>query len=294
MQQIIVLPDYNEYRLDRVLAVMLPDVSRATWAKRIKAGHVRVNGQQITIGKTLVFAEDIVTIEEYAPDVQPIDVPVIYEDDDVIVLNKPTGVLTHAKGALIEEATMADVIRLRTTDGLETNRPGIVHRLDRDTSGVLLAARTNEAKRWLQKQFSDRKVKKTYVALVLGVPREREAKINLPIARNPKKPQLFRVDPNGKSAITDYTVLKTYKEGLSLVELRPLTGRTHQLRVHMHYLGTPIAGDVFYDGKTGKVPRLQLHAQSLEITLPSRQRKVFTAELPKDMQVVLAGLHESE
>ena len=205
---------------------------------------------------------DLIEVSATNPIIKPIDVPIIYEDEDVMVLDKPTGVLTHAKGTFISEATLADFIRPRTTDGLETNRPGIVHRLDRDTSGVLIAAKHNEAKRWLQKQFSDRKAKKSYIALVKGEPKEHHAIIDLPIGRDPKQPQLFRVDPNGKSAVTEYKVLEHFKEGYSLVQLWPQTGRTHQLRVHMHHIGTPIVGDPFY-GDTKAGTRLFLHAASL-------------------------------
>lgn len=289
-QEYIVSPDLNEARLDKALAQLSPGNSRATWAKLIKEGFVRVNGEPITLGKRLVFTDDLIAVSAAQPIVQPIDVPIIYEDDDVLVLDKPSGMLTHAKGTFIEEATVADFIRPRTTDGLGTNRPGIVHRLDRDTSGVLIAAKHNVAKRWLQKQFSERKAKKSYIALVAGEPKERHAIIDLPIGRDPKKPQLFRVDPNGKPATTEYKVLEHFKEGYSLVQLWPKTGRTHQLRVHMHHIGTPIVGDPFYSGKKAG-PRLFLHAASLEVTLPSRQREVFSSPLSHDLSSFLEKLH---
>ena len=292
-QEYIVPPDLNEVRLDRALATLAPDNSRATWAKIIKDGHVTVNSELITVGKRLVFTDDVIAITLKKPVVEEIAVPIIYEDDDVLVLDKPTGILTHAKGAFIDEATLADFIRPRTTDGLDTNRPGIVHRLDRDTSGVIIAAKNNEAKRWLQKQFSERKAKKSYIALVTGELKEQHALIDLPIGRDPKKPQLFRVDPNGKLAITEYKVLEHFKEGYSLVQLWPKTGRTHQLRVHMHYLGAPIVGDPFYGGKKAG-PRLFLHAASLEITLPSRKREIFSSVLSPDLDAFLKTLHTDQ
>ena len=142
----------------------------------------------------------------------------------------------------------------------------------------MIGARNPETATLLQKQFADRKTKKTYVAVVDGIPKQMNAKIDLPIGRNPSAPSTFRVDAKGKSAITNYDVLDT-TEKLSLVELRPYTGRTHQLRVHMSYLGTPIHGDRVY-GKPAD--RLYLHAKELEVTIPTSERKTFTAPVPKE------------
>jgi 23S rRNA pseudouridine1911/1915/1917 synthase len=210
--------------------------------------------------------------------------PVLYEDDDVIVINKPLGVLTHAKGALSDEFSVAEFMRTRTTDGADGNRPGIVHRLDRATSGVMIAAKTPEAKRFLQKQFQDRKAKKTYIALTSGQPKDPVATIKLPIERNPKKPQTFRVGPQGKPSETAYEVVEQ-TDNITMFRLKPVTGRTHQLRVHLAYLGCPILGDIFYDGKTAD--RLYLHAESLEITIPSRERMTFVAPLPPEFETKL-------
>ena len=204
------------------------------------------------------------------------DLPIIYEDADVVVIDKPIGMLTHAKGGISQEETIADALRHKMTFGSEGDRPGIVHRLDRDTSGVLIAARNQEAAVFLQKQFANRHAKKTYIAVIEGVPKITEAKIDLPIGRNPAKPSTFRVDPKGKSAQTIYKVLAT-NGAHSLVELRPHTGRTHQLRVHMAHIGTPIVGDRVY-GAPGQ--RLMLHAYKLTIPLPSGEEKTFIAKLP--------------
>ena len=163
-------------------------------------------------------------------------------------------------------------------------RAGIVHRLDRGTSGVMIAAKTTEASSWLQKQFAQRRVKKVYVAVVHGSLEPEHAIIEMPIERNPKKPQTFRVGSNGKPAITEYTVVSS-TDKLSLLELKPTTGRTHQLRVHLSEVGHPIVGDTFYGGLEGK--RLYLHAKSLEITLPNRQRKVFVAPEPVEFDELL-------
>ncbi|HSE29610.1 MAG TPA: RluA family pseudouridine synthase [Candidatus Saccharimonadales bacterium] len=278
-------------RLDVYLATYWPENSRATWQKLCKTGHVLVNGKVETSPKAEIGEDDEVKIVETEKvDFTGQTLPVIYEDDDVIVINKPSGVLTHAKGELNDEFTVGEFMKPRTTDGAGTNRPGIVHRLDRETSGVIIAAKNNESKRWLQKQFATRKVKKTYMALVEGRPKEHSANIDLPILRNPKKPQTFKVDPNGKPAQTFYDTVENFKS-YTLLRLKPFTGRTHQLRVHLNYIGCPIVGDKLYGHEPPKaLGRLFLHAAELELTLPNRERKVFKAELPPELQNFLKNL----
>jgi len=269
----------NKKRLDVVLAERYPDVSRSTWQKHIKAEHVSVNGEIQTSPKQDVTDADNIAIDiPDATDFGASELPILYIDDNVIVINKPVGVLTHAKGALNDEFTVAEFFRRYTTVGLETNRPGIVHRLDRDTSGVMIGARNADAATLLQKQFADRKTKKIYIAIADGILKNATAKIDLPIGRNPSAPSTFRVDSKGKPAITNYTVLAE-SNGHSLVKLQPLSGRTHQLRVHMRYLGAPILGDRVY-GKPAD--RLYLHAAELEITIPSGDRRVFNAPVPQE------------
>jgi len=210
-----------------------------------------------------------------------VDLPILYEDDDVIVVNKPSGLLTHAKGGLSDEPTVAEIIRPKTSFATDTDRPGIVHRLDRDTSGLLIIAKNPESAAHLQRQFAERTAKKTYIAITDGKPKLNAAKIDLPIGRNPSAPSTFRIDPNGKPAQTTYHVL-TENDAQSLVELKPTTGRTHQLRVHLAHLNTPILGDRVY-GKSSDC-RMMLHAQKLEITLPSGERKVFEATIPDEFK----------
>lgn len=276
-------------RVDAFLASIAPEHSRSFWQKRCEDGDVTVNAKVAKASHKLQPGDIIETTLPEAPDFTGQSLPVIYEDDDVIVINKPAGALTHAKGAESHEFTVAEFVRPKTTDGLNTNRPGVVHRLDRGTSGVIIAAKNPEAKRWLQGQFSKRNVKKTYLALIEGHLREDEAILRLPIERNPKKPQTFRVGANGKPAETAYKVVHRYKRG-DLVELKPLTGRTHQLRVHLTYLGHPIVGDHIYGTDDKKLGRMFLHARDLELTLPSRERKTFTAPLPPELQDFLTAL----
>lgn len=266
-------------RLDIHLATEHPEYSRASWQKFIKAGFVEVNGVEQTLSKFDVADDDVVTTSvPGAEDNSDMEMPVIYQDDNVLVVNKPNGVLSHSKGVLNDEFTVADYFKRFTTYNLDTNRPGIVHRLDRDTSGVMIGALNGDTAKLLQKQFADRKVHKTYVAVVQGTPEMPQALIDLPIGRNPKQPSQFRVDPNGKSAQTTYEVIAS-GANYSLVQLMPKTGRTHQLRVHMAHIGHPIIGDVVY-GKPAD--RLYLHAAKLEITIPKGNRMLFVAEVPKE------------
>lgn len=269
----------NKKRLDTVLANRYPENSRSTWQKHIKAGHISVNGQvQMSPKHDVTDNDDIAINTPDREDFSDQELPILYLDDNVIVINKPVGVLTHSKGVLNDEFTVADFFRRYTTVGLDTNRPGIVHRLDRDTSGIMIGARNEATATRLQKQFADRKTKKTYIAVTDGLLKNHEAKIDLPIGRNPSAPSTFRVDAKGKPAVTRYIVLDV-NETQSLVELRPVTGRTHQLRVHMQYLGTPILGDRVYGHAAD---RLYLHAAKLEITIPDGERRVFEAPVPTE------------
>ncbi len=267
-------------RLDSELAKRYPDTSRSTWQKHIKAGHVSVNGAVTTSTKhDVTDIDDIAITMPDAPDFSANELPIIYIDDNVIVIDKPSGILSHAKGALNEEFTVAEFFRRYSTYNSDTNRPGIIHRLDRDTSGIMIGARNADTATMLQKQFADRKTKKIYYAIVEGMPKLDKANIDLPIGRNPSAPSTFRVDSKGKSAITRYEVVASDKK-YSLVKLQPQTGRTHQLRVHMAYLNTPILGDKVY-GKPSK--RLYLHANSLEITIPTSSRRTFVSPVPSDL-----------
>lgn len=266
-------------RLDQYVVRQQPSLSRGFAVRLIQDGDVLVNGEPQLKAGYKVRASDTVTVgfdEAKAVVFPDIDLPIIYENDDCVVINKPVGLLTHSKGAFNPEATVSTWLRARMK-APKGERAGIVHRLDRATSGVMICAKTPEALGWLQKQFSQRKVKKSYVAIVEGVLKEPQAVIDMPIERNPKKPQTFRVGSNGKAAVTAYKVSKTDGK-LSLLELKPDTGRTHQLRVHLEHLGHPIVGDTFYGGKPAE--RLFLHAQMLEITLPNRERKVFEVPAP--------------
>ncbi len=266
-------------RLDVYLTQKLPDYSRAHLQAIIKLQPL-VNNKDSRASYKLRSGDkvniDIDTV--YKRIFQKIDIPIIYEDEDCLVINKPVGVLSHAKGRFNDEGTVESFISDKIS-GFDGDRAGIVHRLDRGTSGVMICAKNPEAYVWLQKQFSTRKVQKKYVAVVSGHLNEAEAIIDLPIERNPKAPSTFRVNSNGKAAITSYKVIKSSAH-FDMVELMPKTGRTHQLRVHLGYLGHPIVGDTFYNGKPAD--RLYLHAERLEIRLPDNELHKFEVEAPKE------------
>lgn len=272
----------TKVRLDIYLSTKFDTtISRSLWQKYIKAGYVSVNNKAVTTPKFEVDETDEIALNLPEKEQTDVDLPILYEDDDVIVVNKPSGLLTHAKGGLSDEPTVAEIIRQKTSFATDTDRPGIVHRLDRDTSGLLIIAKKPESAAHLQRQFAERTAKKTYIAITDGKPKLNAAKIDLPIGRNPSAPSTFRIDPNGKPAQTTYHVLAE-NNIQSLVELKPTTGRTHQLRVHLAHLNAPILGDRVY-GKSSDC-RMMLHAQKLEITLPSGERKVFEAAVPDEFK----------
>lgn len=260
----------DKQRLDMALLEKYPGYNRSTLQKYIKNSQVKVNGEVVEKANTLVTEDDELDLLEQAMPERP-EVPVIYEDDNVIVLDKPGGILSISKGDFNPEPTMEDF-------------GTIVHRLDRDTSGVMILAKNEETRSMLQRQFQERRTHKTYNAVVVGHPDLPEAIIDVPLARNMQQPTTFVPDPEGREAITQYKVLAS-SDHFSLLELKPQTGRTHQLRVHMKHLGTPILGDPVYGNTPAK--RMFLHASELEITIPGGIRKTFKSELPREFNDVL-------
>jgi 23S rRNA pseudouridine1911/1915/1917 synthase len=273
-------------RADVFITSKYPDLTRSSISKLFDMRLVNMSGHSLK-SSHLVKLDDVIEVDETLIKARPakIEVPIIYQDDNVVVINKPAGILTHSKGGFNNEATVASFIAPMLDSSLSGNRAGIVHRLDRATSGVIICARNASTQSFLQKQFGNRKVKKIYHAVVEGTPEPEEAIIDAPIERNPKKPQTFRVSSDGKSAQTHYKVLKILdllSIPSSLLELRPTTGRTHQLRVHLNYIKHPIVGDSVY-GRPAE--HMLLHASSLEVTIPKSERRVFKADLPEYFNV---------
>ena len=284
-------PAHAGKRLDVVVASLYPQFTRSSLEQLFDKQMVSVNDRPEKASYKVKDADRIAVDETFIKaEPEPINLPIIYEDADVIVIDKPAGILSHSKGALNYEATVASFIKPKLTDNnLAGNRAGIVHRLDRGTSGVMIAAKHAQALSWLQKQFSQRKVKKTYQAVTEGILEPPEAMIEAPIGRNPKRPQTFKVMAAGKPAITYYKTLHNLKRdghNFTEVELKPQTGRTHQLRVHLAYIGHPIVGDPVY----GHSPQpMLLHAESLELTLPDKSRRTFSSPLPKSFRDFING-----
>ena len=258
-------------RLDTMMTGIYKSYNRSTLQKFIKNGFVEVDGVKV-LKPNALFEEGVKINLEIPDEMKNADVKprVIYEDEKVLVLDKPVGLLSMAKGGYCPEKTLEDF-------GL------LVHRLDRDTSGVVILAKDPKTQTFLRRQFQDRKAHKTYFAVLTGVPKLKEARLNLPIMRDLKHPTTFRVDPRGKESETFYKVLKA-DDRHALVELKPTSGRTHQLRVHMKYLEHPIVGDPIYG--TEKADRLYLHAGALEITLPGGKRQTFEAKMPESFNDV--------
>jgi 23S rRNA pseudouridine1911/1915/1917 synthase len=278
-------------RLDVFLAAALGE-SRSQVQRWLKAGQVQVNGSVARASYEPVAGDQVVVepaIAAVAPAAAP-ELPIVYEDADLLVIDKPAGLAVHGGNGRAGEPTVAEALRGRTTDP-DPDRPGIVHRLDRDTSGLLVVAKSAAAKAQLQAQWRERQVAKTYLALVVGRLQSAEAVINLPLDRDPAHPTRRHVSPGGRPAITHYRTLAEYP-GYTYVEARPETGRTHQLRVHFAALGHPIAGDVVYGPPKRPVGLMRqfLHATALSLVAPNGRRLELHSPLPADLSTVLSRL----
>jgi 23S rRNA pseudouridine1911/1915/1917 synthase len=271
----------SKQRLDHYLADTYPEISRAFLQKLCNTEQVLVNGEAQKSGYKIVPTDkvEILYDMESIGKIDDIELPVLYEDKDILVIDKPAGVISHARGKYWDEPSVASFVRQRTKQIGE--RAGIVHRLDRVTSGVMICAKNQASFLYLQKQFAERAVSKTYIAVVRGELNPPEAVIDMPIGRNPKAPATFRAISNGKPAQTTYKQIHTDHQ-YSTVELKPLTGRTHQLRVHLAHIKHPIIGDALYGGE--EALRLLLHAYKLKIKLPGGKSHTFTAPLPNNFK----------
>lgn len=290
-------------RVDRYVANALDALSRTAVQRLIDDGAITVNDQAVQASDR-VQAGDVIRIVIPAPEpvsIEPQAIPlhILYEDADIVVVNKSAGMVVHP-GAGQPSGTLVNAILAHSPDltgvGGEI-RPGIVHRLDRDTSGAIIVAKHDQALRHLQRQFKRRTVEKHYVALVAGQIPQEEGLIEAPIARDRHRRRRMAVVGGGKMARTRWRVMARYRDDrgrtYTLVDVHLLTGRTHQIRVHFSWMGFPIAGDTTYGGPAiaELSPRQFLHARSLQITHPStEERMTFVAPLPSDLLQVLASL----
>lgn len=286
-------------RLDRFLALELTDFSRSRLQGLIEGGHVKLNDEQPR-NREVVRTGDIVHVSVPAPEkieaeAEAIAFPILFEDDDLLVIDKPAGMVVHpAAGNWEHTLVNALLSHCPTLSGIGgKERPGIVHRLDKETSGCLVVAKNDATHRELSKQFAARTLKKTYLALVAGRLKKQSGSIDAPIGRHPIHRQRMSIArlSRGRSALTEYRVLRSGAE-MSLVECALHSGRTHQIRVHLHHLGHPVLGDKLYGPKLAKAfPRQMLHAWRLGFTHPrTREWREFEAPLPADFNEALKTL----
>ena len=284
-----------DIRLDKYLIQVLPQSSRAYLQKLIEQGYVLVNGQKAKASQKL-SKSDRITVElppsPGHPLAEPIPLTVIHEDEDIMVIDKPAGLTVHpAPGH--PSHTLVNAILARCpglTISNELMRPGLVHRLDKDTSGLIVVAKNDFAREYLAAQFKSRTVTKRYLVLVKGRLSPEQGIIEAPIGRDPRRRQKMAIVEAGKEATTQYQVRK-YLDNYTLVEVSPLTGRTHQIRIHLSAIGCPVVGDPIYGIKSAHLDRQFIHAYRLGFRLPStKQYQEFTSPLPADLEQVLEHL----
>ncbi|CAM4219654.1 RluA family pseudouridine synthase [Lacicoccus alkaliphilus] len=288
-------------RLDRFLSGIVPDSSRSDLQGRIKDGIVKVNGETVKPNYKVKDGDDIIVEERelVESDISPedLDLDIIYEDSDVAVVYKPKGMVVHPSaghtGGTLVNGLMHQLDELSGING--ELRPGIVHRIDKDTSGLLMVAKNDVVHRNLVEQLVDKSVTRKYTALVHGVIPHDKGTVEAPIGRNPRERQEMAVVDDGKEAVTHFNVLERFKD-YTLVECILETGRTHQIRVHMQYIGYPIAGDPKYgQRRTMDVGGQLLHAGVIGFTHPaSGERLEFSAGLPDEFEAVLDDLRMRE
>lgn len=299
----IVTADHSALRLDHFLVRRYPDTSRASLGRLIRSGAILVNTVRVKAGYRLHEKDTVaVTFPKKEPSVvvaQPVDFGILYEDDDILVVDKPAGLVVHP-GDGNRQGTLVNGLlhRYPSLPGNQSERPGIVHRLDKDTSGVLLVAKSETALRNLGESFKNRLIDKTYHAILLRYPGRDSGRLVAPVGRHPvnrKKMAILR--DHGRYAATNWQVQQRWP-GFCFVKIGLETGRTHQIRVHMASLGSPVAGDRLYGGRSGatvdlSIDRQLLHASIVSFHHPVTGKKMqVTAPVPEDMQRVISLLNE--
>ncbi len=297
--QIVVEEKEAGERLDVFLRQKLPELSRSRIKALIEEKFVKVNGKETKASYKVKPTEliEVVIPPEEEPSLEPEDVPfeVLYEDEHIAVIEKPAGVVVHpAPGHKTGTLVHGLLKRLKGLSGIGGElRPGIVHRLDKDTSGIMLIAKNDLAHKRLVQAFKNRLIHKEYFAIAYGVPGQKQFKIKAPIGRHPVNRKKMAVVSSGREAETIFEVKKAFKKA-SLILAKPLTGRTHQIRVHLSYIGHPILGDPIYGGlKHGlpKPPRLMLHAFKISFSHPATEEPMeFCSKLPEDFETYMQAL----
>ncbi len=303
MKTFIVKKEEANKRIDSFLAKREEELSRVAVQRLLEEEKILVNGKK-TKASYKTQENDKITIKQEKPKeielkAQDIPVEIIYEDKDIIVVNKPKGMVVHPANGN-PDGTLVNAIMAICKDSLSgiggEIRPGIVHRIDKDTSGILIVAKNDKAHINLSEQIKNHEVKKTYLAMVRGIVKENEATINMPIGRSTKDRKKMAVTQTGKEAITHFKVLERHpKHNCTLLEVKIETGRTHQIRVHLSQIGYPIIGDTTYSNGKNEwgIGGQTLHAKSLKFKHPTTGQEMFLeAKLPKYFQELLEGLKE--
>lgn len=299
MEKYIITENEKGKRLDAYIATKNENITRTSAQRMIEEGNILVNGKKQKVAYKINI-DDVVTvvpeeIKEISIEAEDIPIDVIYEDKDIIVVNKPKGMVVHPANGNYNGTLVNAIMGMckETLSGIGGElRPGIVHRLDKDTSGLLIIAKNDKAHVKMSEQIKNHEVKKTYIALVRGVIKENEATIDMPIGRSTSDRKKMAVNKEGKNAITHIKVLKRYDK-YTLLQVNIETGRTHQIRVHLSYIGYPIIGDTTYsNGKNefGVVGQC-LHAKSLEFKHPITGKEMkLEAPLPEYFQDIINKL----
>lgn len=325
-QSVTITESHENERLDKALAALLPEFSRSRIQTLIEAGQVhqlnsveliaiKDSKHKVHAGEEYQLVVPEVTATYMLPENIPLDVK--YEDDMLLVVNKPAGLTVHP-GAGTPDGTMVNALLAHCGDTLSgiggVARPGIVHRIDKDTSGLLIAAKNDAAHHHLSEQLADRSLSRTYTALVWGAPNPPAGSVDAPIGRSPKNRQKMAVVKDGKEAVTHYKTVQRFVIGelplITLIECKLESGRTHQIRVHMQHIGYPLVGDPLYGGQKRKLPkstsdslremldgfpRQALHAAKLEFIHPKTDKLMeIQAELPEDMAGLVKRLADGE
>jgi 23S rRNA pseudouridine1911/1915/1917 synthase len=293
--------DEDEIRLDKFLVTCLPDLSRSRIQGLIKDGFVKLNGECPSKAGQVISGGQEIEVILPAPKpsgLEPEDIPldIVYEDQNLMVVNKPAGMVVHpAAGHYTGTLIQAALGHAPEMEGIGGEiRPGVVHRLDKDTSGLIIIAKNDNTHHLLQEQFRTRKVKKFYLALVDGAPPTPSGRVDAAIGRDPAhRKQMAIVSENrGRASVTEYFTRESFSKH-TLLECHPLTGRTHQIRNHLAFIGCPIVGDTLYGHTHASLPvkRQFLHAFQITITLPGeKEPRCFNAPLPADLEEILISL----
>lgn len=301
MEKIIVKKEEENNRIDAYLSTKIETASRVTIQRLIEEGKILVNNKKTKASYKIQEKDEVIVEEDKPKEVsikaQNIPIEILYEDNDIIVVNKPKGLVVHPANGN-PDGTLVNAVMAICKDSLSgiggEIRPGIVHRLDKDTSGAIIVAKNDKAHINMSEQIKNHEVEKTYIALVKGFVKENEATINMPIGRSTKDRKKMAVSKNGKNAVTHFKVIERFVN-YTLLEVKIETGRTHQIRVHLSQIGYPIVGDAVYSNGKNEwgIEGQCLHAKSLKFKHPITGKEMFIeAPMPEYFENIIKELEK--